>query len=61
MDCIAGAIKWGQNYDLSIFQVLHNNGAFLGLENNSLIDIRVVLIFYRRPGWSGKMTKITEY
>ena len=35
IDCFAGARKWGQNYDLFIFQVL-NTGAFLGLEMNSL-------------------------
>ena len=52
------ARKWGLNYDLSIFQVLHN-GAFLGPEINSLgwykgcFDI---LFVSERTGWSGGKT-----
>ena len=50
--------KWGQNYDLFIFQVLHA-GAFLGLEMNSLgwyYGCFGILFVSERTGWYGERT-----
>ena len=50
--------KWGQNYDLFIFQVL-NAGAFLGLEMNSLgwyYGCFGILFVSEHPGWYGERT-----